>query len=508
MSNKLFARKAAKNEQVFTFNTYTAPDLFQAFFSADQNLFQELYDKYEADSSFKKNYINARDLILQALIQAEETGRHYLAWADEMNRHTPFKDPIYCSNLCTEIMEPTKGYESMLDLYSDKEVGVTEFSFKEKEEKKSFNNYLNFTTQRGLRSVSALQVGDVVEEGEITDIKIIKEEPEVALCSLAAIVVSVEMTDEEMRDTMYYALLMIDKCIHQSEYALPHVGVTAKLRLNAGVGITGLAYHMAKKNLKYSSQEGKEEIHRVAERHSYFAIEQSLRLGKELGNAPWMHKTKWPEGWLPIDTYNRSVDEVVAPVYRYDWEALRKGIIENAGIRNSCVIAHMPTESSSKASGAPNGMYPVRQLAMIKTDNSIKIDWVAPDGDIIGNQYELAWEVPTKDMIDDYAIVQKFSDQGISADLYRVVAGEVTTVPSTVLIGDYIYMTKRGLKSRYYQNTKTSEGVDLNSVKKSAPVVITEAPIEVLKVQPTNTIQESSPFDMDSGDCDDGVCKM
>jgi ribonucleoside-diphosphate reductase alpha chain len=517
MSNKLFARKAAKNEQVFTFNTYTAPDLFQAFFSADQDLFQQLYDKYEADDSFKKNYISARDLILQALIQAEETGRQYLAWADEMNRHTPFKDPIYSSNLCAEIMEPTKGYEDMKDLYSDHEVGVTEFGFKDKDYLRALPNYMVLSTQRGLKSVSALRIGDICEYGEIDSIRIVKEEPEVALCSLAAIVVSAEMTEEQRRSAYYYALLMIDKCIHQSEYVLPHVGVTAKLRLNAGVGITGLAYHMAKKNLKYSSPEGKAEIHRVAEEHAYLAIEQSLRLGKELGNAPWMHKTKWPEGWLPIDTYNKTVDEVTPSVYRYDWESLRAQIIANGGIRNSCVIAHMPTESSSKASGAPNGLYPVRQLAMVKTDNTTKIDWVAPDGDTIGNQYELAWDVPTKDMIDCYAIVQKFTDQGISADLYRVVAGEVTTVPSTVLISDYIHMTKRGLKSRYYQNTKTSEGTDLTSVKKEVVAQPTVALTETRSIysNPEYTVSdasisadEGSAFDLENGDCSDGVCKM
>jgi len=502
LSNKLFARKAALNQEVFTFNVYTAPDLFKAFFSADQGLFQKLYDKYEADESFKKNYIKARDLILDALIQAEETGRQYLAWADEMNRHTPFLDPIYSSNLCTEIMEPTNGYESMIDLYSDDVVGTSVFCL-DTGKTHEVENKREVVTQRGLLKADRVKVGDTLwDKGSVVSVSVGKEEPEVALCSLAAIVVSAEMTEEQHRDAMYYALLMIDKCIHQSEYALPHVGVTAKLRLNAGVGITGLAYHMAKKNIKYSSPEGKAEIHRVAEKHAYFAIEQSLRLGKELGNAPWMHKTKWPQGWLPIDTYNKTVDEVTPPVYHFDWEALRAAIIANGGIRNSCVIAHMPTESSSKASGAPNGMYPVRQLTMIKTDNTIKVDWVAPDGDTIGNQYELAWNVPTKDMIDCYAVVQKFTDQGISADLYRVVTGEITTVPSSVLISDYIHMTKRGMKSRYYQNTKTSEGTDLNSVKKVSPPT-PEVSGQVVEQKP-----ESGPFDMERGDCSDGVCKM
>ena len=117
---------------------------------------------------------------------------------------------------------------------------------------------------------------------------------------------------------------MIDRCIHLSHYELPHVGYTAKNRLNAGVGIIGLAHYLAKNKLKYSSQEGKDEIHRLSEKHIYFAIKASLRLGKELGNAPWINKTKWPEGWMPIDTYNRNVDSVVTVKNELIGETLRK----------------------------------------------------------------------------------------------------------------------------------------------------------------------------------------
>jgi len=434
ISNKFFARKAGRNQDIFVFNSFTAPDLYAAMFSPDEKLFEKLYAKYEADHTFKKLYVNARNLLIDALNQAFETGRHYELNSDEINRHTPFKEPIVSSNLCAEISEPTSGYESMLDLYSE------------------------------------------VDHGK----------GEVALCSLGAAVVCNIHTPEQYRKTMYYGLLMIDKCIHQSEYILPHVGFTAKQRLNAGVGITGLAYHMAKKNLKYSSPEGKAEIHRVAEQHAYFGIEASLQLGKELGNAPWMHKTKWPEGWLPIDTYNRNVDSVAAPIYVHNWEDLRARVIANKGIRNSCLFAHMPCESSSKASGAPNSLYGVRQLAMLKTDNEVIIDWVAPDGDIIGDQYELAWDIPSRDMTDVYAIVQKFTDQGISADYWRKIIG-TDTVSSTEMIDDYLYRMKMGVKSKYYQNTLTTKGTDLNS---------------------TEQMVLNTDVDTGSGSCDDGVCKM
>ena len=71
------------------------------------------------------------------------------------------------------------------------------------------------------------------------------------------------------------------------------------------MGITNLAYDMANRGLKYSSVSGKRYIHKLAEMHSYYLHKASLRLAKERGVCDWTHKTKYPEGWLPIDTANK-----------------------------------------------------------------------------------------------------------------------------------------------------------------------------------------------------------
>jgi ribonucleoside-diphosphate reductase alpha chain len=172
-----------------------------------------------------------------------------------------------------------------------------------------------------------------------------------------------------------------------------------------------------------------------------------------------MHKTLWSEGWLPLDTYNKNVDSIVTVGNKRDWEGLRKAIVENGGIRNSICINFMPSEASSKASGTTNGLYPIRDYTLIKTDDSSVSYWAAPEGERLRKWYELAWDIPTKDMIDCYAIFQKWGDQSISADLYRKVVGD-TTVDSSTLLTEYLYMTKMGLKSRYYQVSKTSDGQD------------------------------------------------
>lgn len=404
MSNRLLAKKVAKSQKFFLFNVYTAPDLMEKFFSGDQDGFEALYHKYEADPTFAKTYVDARQMIIGGTTQSFEVGTHYLAFIDEMNRHTSFKEPIYSGNLCIEITQPAKPYERVDYLYKAEDHG----------------------------------------------------KGEVSLCSIAAINVAIEMTDEEYASASYYALRMIDKCIRMSDYELPHVGYTAVRRMNAAVGMLGVATALARRGIKYSSQEGKEELHRMGERHSYFVIEASLKLGQELGNAEWMHKTKWPDGWLPIDTYKKQVDQIVSPNYNYDWENLRARIIANGGIRNSSLVGHMPTESSSKASGAPNCMYPVRDLSAKKTDGSNAVDWCAIDGDILGSNYESAWKISSIEMIKCYAVIQKFADLGMSCDLYKDRSKNIE-LSQQDMIDEYLAMVKFGLKGRYYQNSLTSD---------------------------------------------------
>lgn len=413
--NKTFARAAAAKKDIFTWNVQSHPDLHEAFYSGDPEKFDKLYQEH-LEKPYKKNWVSARKILLASLTQAYETGTAYLTFIDEVNHHTPFKDTIYCSNLCAEILEPTKPWYNMQDLFIEEDHG------------------------RG----------------------------EIATCSLAAINVANVHDLAMYRKACYYALKMIDYCIYNSDYAFPHLKLTATSRMSAGVGIMGLATHMAKQRLQYSSQAGKRELHFVAERHMYCLIEASLEIAKERGNAPWIDRTKWVDGWLPIDTYNKNVDTIVDGGFdlTFPWEKLRKRIKENKGIAHSVVCSFMPGEASSKALGETNSLYPARRAAIFKSDGNTVIQWAAPNSDDPSFAYEFAWDISTKDMIDCYAIFQKWTDQGISADLYRRIVGS-ETISSNEMIKDFLYMVKMGLKTRYYQNTETSASLDLTDLQKA-----------------------------------------
>lgn len=438
-TNKFFARKVAKNEDFFLFSYKDAPELYEAQYSKDPDLFEKLYNEAVATPGTMGAKLNAREVALSALTQSYETGVQYLHMTDMLNQHTPFLDTIYSSNLCQEIAEPTKGFNSVADLYRDYEDG----------------------------------------DGEI------------ALCSIGGIIVSNIESDEQYADAAYYALKMVDVCIHKSDYVFPTLEHTAKARMNAGIGILGLAHLMAKKGMKYDDQEGLNFIHELTETHAWHLINASLRLGKELGNAPWMHKTKWPQGWTPLSTYEKRVDELVTVENKRDWAALSAAIIANGGIRNSVTCAHMPGESSTIGAGTTNGPYPIREFDLLKTNDTLINHWVAPDSTRLKNKYQFAWDISTSDMIKVYAVMQKWCDQGISADLFVKIQGD-DKVSSSQMIKDYLDIVRYGMKSRYYVNSLTSKGNNLESTE-NAIVSLADVVTEVTE---------------DDRGCSSGACSL
>ena len=94
--NNSFAKAVAENGKWLLISYKDAPDLHEALFNANSEKFDVLMEKYWD----KGKRVKARDIALQVLGQSLETGRVYMFNAQEANRHTPFKETIYTSNLC------------------------------------------------------------------------------------------------------------------------------------------------------------------------------------------------------------------------------------------------------------------------------------------------------------------------------------------------------------------------------------------------------------------------
>lgn len=416
--NQSFVERVSNNEDWMLISYYYAPDLWEAFFDKDNVRFEELYEKYLKDESVPKKIIKALDLVVLHVQNQQEIGRQYETFITEINRHTPLNETIHHSNLCQEILEHTRPYKGIWELYENKET----------------SGEIALCT---LASVVPDKVGlDVGVDGKFT-----------------------EETLKRYEETCYYALKKIDNAIENMEYPFPNLAYTAKRRRYAGVGITGLAYEMALKGHKYTSASGKRYMHMLAELHMFSLIKASLRLARERGVCEWMCRTKWVDGWLPIDTYNRAADIGVDATLNLDWEGLRKELIENKGHRFSLLCAYMPTESSSIASNRPNSLYPIREHILIKGDGEDAKIFIAPETARLSGDYEKAWDITPVQMIDVYAIWQKFCDQGISADIWmgRTNLEKVTARFSALdMVSDWLYAKHKGVKSRYYSNTKNS----------------------------------------------------
>lgn len=433
--NSFFLNKAARNEDVALFDYYKFPDLYEAMAEKDSVLFTSLYNKYLELGLFDK-FVKARDILMGALREGLETGRHYLCNLTELNRHTPFKDKIYQSNLCTEISLPTQAYDTIEELY--------------------WSKYLE---DPNLDSITKSWI----------QAKVDSIQGEVATCALGGIAIgkiskNETKAEEEYKEASWVVLDMIHTGITESDYMLHHIGYTSKKRMSAGVGVIDLAHDMARRKLSYSSQDGRNHIHKISERHYWHLLNASLELSKEFGVAEWMHKTRWLDenSWLPLDTYNRNVDRLVTIPLQYDWEEIRQRTIQNGGHAFSVLAADMPAESSGISSGCTNGLYPIRSLSLKKTNETDTIDFVAPNSDKYFRFYESAYDIPRRDTFNMYAIKQKFTDQTISADTWYRVSGS-NVVTSETLLDDFLYAQFYGVPCRYYTNSDTSKKIDLNS---------------------------------------------
>lgn len=252
-----FVEAVVGNKDWYLFDYLLNPNGHQLIYNprATYEDFERLATAYGNVKSIK-----ARDLLKLFLTSRQETGRVYCINLSRSNSHTPFKDTIRLSNLCQEIMLPTKPYDGMHDLYTN-------------------------THSQG----------------------------ETAFCSLGAInPLKIKNIDhyQEIADILVEAInIYIDKA--------PMMTASMKNsimnRRSIGVGITGLAGWLYAQNLDYDmSIRAKQAVGELAEMHYYCLLRASQNL----------YKGTTPEGidlnWLPVDT---KVNDWYTP--KLDWESLR-----------------------------------------------------------------------------------------------------------------------------------------------------------------------------------------
>jgi ribonucleoside-diphosphate reductase alpha chain len=184
-----------------------------------------------------------------------------------------------------------------------------------------------------------------------------------------------------------------------------------------------------------------------------------MKLAKERGPCEAFHQSLYSEGKLPIDTYNKNVDQLTNMKLLCDWEKLRKSIAKH-GMRNTTLSAIPPTASSSLVSNSTQGIDPIQSVTDTFESAAYTVRSLVPDYSK-ESYYMKAWEMPdnsSSEYIKLMAILQKFIDQGISVNQwYDLTKIEGKILDSNRVKRDILTAYKYGLKSLYYIRSKDRE---------------------------------------------------
>ena len=389
--SELFYQRFINNESITLFSPHDVPGLYDAFGTPD---FNSLYTKYESDETIPKNVVPAQELILAMLKERAETGRIYLMNIDHVNTHSSFKDKVSMSNLCQEITLPTDPIQS------------------------------------------------------------IQGQGEIALCILSAINVGKLRKIDELENLCDLAVRGLEELIDYQEYPVKAAEESTLARRSLGIGYIGLAHYLAKQGVKYDDQGAYDLVHELTESFQYYLLKASNQLSKERGPCGNFVCTKYHDGILPIDTYKKEVDQIVAPEYQHDWDSLRDDI-KKFGLRHSTLSAQMPSEGSSVVSNATNGIEPPRDYLSVKKSKKGPLKQIVPQYNTLKNNYTLLWDMKSNEgYIKVVAVMQKFFDQAISGNWsYNPENYPNNEIPMSVFSMDLLNTYKYGWKTSYYQNT-------------------------------------------------------
>ena len=390
--SELFYQRFIEAGEISLFSPHDVPGLYDAF---GTEYFDELYVRYENDTSIPRKTIDAQELILDLLKERSETGRIYLMNIDHCNSHSSFKDKVNMSNLCQEITLPTDPIDHIDDAGG-----------------------------------------------------------EIALCILSAINVGKITQLDQLEDLCDLSVRGLEELIDYQQYPVAAAKRSTLARRSLGVGYIGLAHYIAKNKVKYSDPQAWKLVHDLSEAFQYYLLKTSNQIAKEKGACEYFDHTKYSDGLLPIDTYKKDVDDIVPNVLNYDWDTLRNDI-KTHGLRHSTLSAQMPSESSSIVSNATNGVEPPRDYVSIKKSKKGPLKQVVPGFPYLKSNYTLLWDMPSNEgYIKVIAVMQKFFDQGISGNWsYNPENYPDNEVPTSVMAQDWLTTYKYGWKTSYYQNT-------------------------------------------------------
>ena len=390
-----FWRRFKNKEQITFFDPNEVPDLYEAFYR-DTALFEELYVKYEKRKDLRKKQMAAEDVFKGGILKERtDTGRIYLVFIDNVMNQGPF-DPeyhaIYQSNLCCEILLPTRSFKRLDD-----------------------------------------------DAGRI------------ALCTLGSINWGSFRNPEDMRRACRILHRSLNNILDYQDF----LSIQSKLSNDEirplGIGVTNLAYWHAKRGMLYGEKDALAEVKTWMEHQAYYLTEASVELAKERGACVDSAKTRYGQGKFPWELRANGVNELTDFTPELDWETLRANMIQY-GVRNATNIAVAPVESSSVVIDSTNGIEMPMSLISTKESKAGSFTQVVPEYHKLKNKYQLMWEQKDcENYIKTAAVIAAYTDQSISTNtFYNPANYPDRKVPTTLIAKNLMQAHMWGIKTFYY----------------------------------------------------------
>ena len=390
-----FWRRFKNRENITFFDPNEVPDLYEAFYK-NTELFEALYVKYEKTPGLRKKTMAAEEVFKGGILKERtDTGRIYLVFIDNVMNQGPF-DPeyhtIYQSNLCCEILLPTRPFKRLDD-----------------------------------------------DQGRI------------ALCTLGSINWGAFRNPEDMRRACRILQRSLCNILDYQDFLSIQSRLSNEEIQPLGIGVTNLAYWHAKRGFEYGEKDALAEVKSWMEHQAYYLTEATVELAKERGRCRDSDQTWYGQGVFPWERRAPGVNNLADFQPELNWEALRTEM-KTHGVRNATLMAIAPVESSSVVINSTNGIEMPMSLITVKESKAGSLTQVVPEYQRLKNRYQLMWEQSDcVGYLKTAAVLQAYVDQSISTNtFYNPAHYPGRKVPTTLIAKNLMLAHHWGIKTFYY----------------------------------------------------------
>ncbi|MEH6406362.1 MAG: ribonucleoside-diphosphate reductase subunit alpha, partial [Leeuwenhoekiella sp.] len=349
------------------------------------------------------------------------------------------------------------------------------------------------------RKSNQKNLGTIRSSNLCTEIMEYTSPDEVAVCNLASIALPMFIKDGQFDHKELYRITKrvtknLNKVIDRNYYPVKEARNSNMRHRPIGLGVQGLADTFIKLRLPFTSDEAKKLNEEIFETLYFGAVTASMELAKEEGPYESYEGSPISQGEFQHNLWGLKDEELSG---RWEWDKLRAEIKEN-GVRNSLLVAPMPTASTSQILGNneafepyTSNIYTRRVLsgefivvnkhlledlvalglwdedlkqAIMRANGSVQnIDIIPQD---LKELYKTVWELSMKDIIDMSRHRGYFIDQSQSLNLFMENANFAK------LTSMHFYAWKSGLKTgMYYLRTKSAVDAIKFTLKKEEKAI-------------------------------------